>query len=158
MRKTPEGHRPAADGDTDVILPQLRGPLQVLVDGIEHGRTPTTLSVAAGAHVLEVRGGNAPRVMSINVAGGVENTQYVEFANLPQNALRDESAGVGAAAALDAGSARTPLLTVTDRAPDAREAVPTATGSNPAVAPPTWGWIFILKARKKMDTRLILWA
>ena len=48
--------------------------LQVLVDGIEHGRTPTTLSVAAGAHVLEVRGGNAPRVMSINVAGGVEST------------------------------------------------------------------------------------
>jgi hypothetical protein len=118
--------------------------LQVLVDGIEHGRTPTTLSVAAGAHVLEVRGGNAPRVMSINVAGGVENTQYVEFAKLPQSAqLHGESAGAGAAAVVDAGAARTPLLTVTDRAPDAREVVPTATGSNTTVAPPTWGWIAV---------------
>src|SRR5919107_4685920 len=89
--------------------------LQVVVDGIEHGRTPATLSVAAGAHVLEVRGGNAPRVMSIHVAGGVENTQYVEFANPAQNAqVRGESIGAGAAAVLDAGSSTPPLLAVSD--------------------------------------------
>jgi hypothetical protein len=81
--------------------------------------------------------------MSINVAGGVENTQDVEFAKPPQNALPGESAGAGAAAVGDAGPARTPPLAVTDRAPDAREAVPTATGSSATVAPPTWGWIAV---------------
>jgi serine/threonine-protein kinase len=137
--------------------------LQVLVDGIDHGRTPARLSVSAGAHVLEVRGGSAPRVIPITVASGLENSQYVEFAAVAQNG---QLRGASGAAAVDAGSDRTLPLTTTDRAPEPRDVIPTPTGSGAraanmqagaapnvsaiassgAAATPTWGWIAVTAA------------
>jgi hypothetical protein len=128
--------------------------LQVLVDGIDHGRTPARLSVSAGAHVLEVRGGSAPRVIPVNVASGHENSQYVEFAAVAQNG---QLPGASVAAAVDAA---------TDRAPEPRDVVPTPTGSTSraasmpagaapnvsatassgAAATPMWGWIAVTAA------------
>jgi hypothetical protein len=138
--------------------------LPVLVDGIEQGRTPARLSVSAGNHVLELRGRSLPRVMPISVKSGVENTQYVEFPDLPQTGqLRVDSDPAGATVIVDGVSLGTTPLTVADLAPGAREIVlQTAAGSvrhtvniqagatsslnAPTASPspsdtPTWGWI-----------------
>jgi hypothetical protein len=138
--------------------------LRVLVDGLEQGRTPARLSVAAGTHVLEVRGRNAPRVMPVSVASGVENTQYIEFPDLPQTGqLRVDSDPAGATVMVDGVPRGATPLTVADLAPGPREIVlqtaagsvrhivniqAGATSSLNAAAPapsagetPTWGWI-----------------
>jgi hypothetical protein len=138
--------------------------LQVLVDGIEQGRTPARLSVSAGNHVLEVRGRSTPRVMAVSVASGLENTQYVEFPDLPQTGqLRVDSDPAGATVIVDGVSRGATPLTVSDLTPGPREIVlQTAVGSvrhtvniqagatsslnAPAPAPAasetqTWGWI-----------------
>ena len=98
--------------------------LPVLVDGLEQGRTPARLSVSAGTHVLEVRGRNAPRVMPVSVASGVENAQYIEFPNLPQTGqLRVDSDPAGATVMVDGISRGVTPLTVADLAPGRREIV-----------------------------------
>ena len=105
--------------------------LRVLIDGLEQGRTPARLSVSAGTHVLEVRGRNAPRVMPVSVASGVENAQYIEFPDLPQTGqLRVESDPPGATVLVDGVSRGTTPLTVADLRPGPREIVlQTAAGS-----------------------------
>jgi len=105
--------------------------LQVLVDGIEQGRTPARLSVSAGNHVLEVRGRSTPRVMAVSVASGLENTQYVEFPDLPQTGqLRVDSDPAGATVIVDGVSRGATPLTVSDLTPGPREIVlQTAVGS-----------------------------
>ena len=107
--------------------------LPVLVDGLEQGRTPARLSVSAGTHVLEVRGRNAPRVMPISVASGVENAQYIEFPDVPQTGqLRVDSDPAGATVMVDGVSRGTTPLTVADLTPGRREIVlQTAAGSEP---------------------------
>jgi hypothetical protein len=138
----------------------------VLVDGIEQGRTPARVSVSAGTHVLEVRGGNAPRVMPVSVASGVENTQYIEFPNVPQTGqLRVDSDPAGATVVIDGVSRGVAPLTVADLTPGPREIVlqtaagsvrhtvniqAGATSSLNALAPapsasetPSWGWIAV---------------
>ena len=45
---------------------------QVVLDGKPQGASPTTLTVAAGAHVLELRGAGEPRTISIDVAAGAQ--------------------------------------------------------------------------------------
>ena len=57
--------------------------VQVVVDGVDRGLTPAKLSVAPGAHILELRGRGVPRVIPINVAAGSEVSQYLEFADTP---------------------------------------------------------------------------
>jgi len=103
----------------------------VLVDGLEQGLTPARLSVSAGTHVLEVRGRNAPRVMPISVASGVENAQYIEFLDLPQTGqLRVDSDPAGATVMVDGVSRGTTPLTVADLTPGSRQIVlQTAAGS-----------------------------
>ena len=105
--------------------------LRVLVDGLEQGLTPARLSVSAGTHVLEVRGRNAPRVMPISVASGVENAQYIEFLDLPQTGqLRVDSDPAGATVMVDGVSRGTTPLTVADLTPGSRQIVlQTAAGS-----------------------------
>lgn len=138
--------------------------LQVFIDGLEQGRTPARLSVSAGAHVLEIRGRNVPRVIPISVASGVENSQYVEFPNLPQTGqLRVDSDPAGATVGVDGVSRGTTPQTVADLTPGAREmALQTSAGSarhtsniqagatsslnvpapgSSASETPTWGWI-----------------
>jgi archaellum component FlaG (FlaF/FlaG flagellin family) len=57
--------------------------VQVFVDGQAHGVSPTSLTVAAGAHVLELRGAGEPRTIPIEVAAGAQLSQYVEMAKSP---------------------------------------------------------------------------
>ena len=61
---------------------------QVFVDNIEHGATPLTLTLAAGSHIVELRGAGDPRTLPITITGGTQTSQYIE---LPTAA----AAGVG---------------------------------------------------------------
>ena len=54
----------------------------VFVDGIERGLTPARITLAPGAHILELRRG-VPRVIPLTLAAGADVSQYLEFAETP---------------------------------------------------------------------------
>lgn len=54
----------------------------VFVDGVERGVTPVTVTLAPGAHILELRRG-VPRVIPLTLAAGAEVSQYLEFSEAP---------------------------------------------------------------------------
>ncbi|HJR59128.1 MAG TPA: PEGA domain-containing protein [Vicinamibacterales bacterium] len=54
----------------------------VFVDGIERGVTPARITLAAGAHILELRRG-VPRVIPVTLAAGADVSQYLEFVEAP---------------------------------------------------------------------------
>jgi hypothetical protein len=56
---------------------------QVVVDRESKGVTPTTLTLQAGTHSLELRGVGEPRTMSVTVSAGAQLSQYIELANSP---------------------------------------------------------------------------
>jgi hypothetical protein len=60
----------------------------VFIDGVERGLTPTRVTLAPGAHILELRRG-VPRVIPLTLTAGAEVSQYLEFAETP---LPDQSA------------------------------------------------------------------
>jgi hypothetical protein len=57
--------------------------IEVFVDGVSRGTTPAKVSVAAGSHILELRGRGVPRVIPLQVAAGAQVSQYLEFADTP---------------------------------------------------------------------------
>ena len=56
---------------------------QVVIDGTAQGVSPTTLTVAPGKHVLELRGAGEPRTMSLDVAAGAQLSQDIEMGKGP---------------------------------------------------------------------------
>lgn len=54
----------------------------VFVDGVERGPTPVRLTLAPGAHILELRRG-VPRVIPVTLTAGADVSQYLEFAETP---------------------------------------------------------------------------
>jgi PEGA domain-containing protein len=53
---------------------------QILIDGEAHGATPATMTLRAGAHVIELRGPNAAsRSISVAVPAGTQVSQYIEI-------------------------------------------------------------------------------
>ena len=59
----------------------------VFVDGIDRGVTPARITLAAGAHILELRRG-VPRVIPLTLSAGADVSQYLEFAEVvPAEAL-----------------------------------------------------------------------
>jgi hypothetical protein len=53
---------------------------QVEVDGTPRGLTPISLSLAAGAHTMVVRGNSGePRAIPINIVAGAQTSQYIEL-------------------------------------------------------------------------------
>lgn len=54
----------------------------VFVDGVERGTTPASITLAPGAHILELRRG-VPRVIPLTLTAGAEVSQYLEFAEAP---------------------------------------------------------------------------
>lgn len=98
--------------------------VQVFVDGIERGQTPTRVSVTPGAHILELRGRGVPRVVPLNVYAGAQVSQYHEFANTPETGqLRVESQPDGAKVLVDGVERGVAPLTVTDLVPGDHEVV-----------------------------------
>ena len=54
----------------------------VFVDGLERGVTPARITLAPGAHILELRRG-VPRVIPVTLTAGADVSQYLEFAEAP---------------------------------------------------------------------------
>jgi hypothetical protein len=54
----------------------------VFVDGIERGVTPARITLAPGAHILELRRG-VPRVIPVTLTAGADVSQYLEFIEAP---------------------------------------------------------------------------
>ena len=52
---------------------------QVFVDNVEHGQTPLTLTLAAGPHIVELRGAGEPRTIPITITAGMQTQQYIEL-------------------------------------------------------------------------------
>lgn len=69
----------AADTGTLAVQSTPTG-VQVVVDGQVRGVTPLQLALKPGAHILELRGKGAPRVIPITLAAGATLSQFVEFA------------------------------------------------------------------------------
>ena len=57
--------------------------IPIFVDGIDRGVTPARVTLAPGAHILELRGRGVPRVIPVTLAVGSEVSQYLEFAETP---------------------------------------------------------------------------
>jgi hypothetical protein len=92
--------------------------VRVFVDGVDRGRTPVRVAVAAGSHILELRGRGVPRVIPLNVAAGSEVSQYLEFADaLPTGQLSVASQPAGAKVLIDGAHRGVAPLMVTDLTP-----------------------------------------
>jgi hypothetical protein len=81
-------HRPAAP----VAAPVSTGTLavttdpsgaQVSIDGSAQGVTPLTLTLAAGAHTLVVRGEHGERSVPVTVGAGAQVAQYLDLPKAP---------------------------------------------------------------------------
>lgn len=103
--------------------------VQVFVDGVSRGATPARITTAPGAHILELRGRGAPRVIPLNVGAGSEVSQYLEFADAPavgQLAVQTDPAG--AKVLVDGTERGVAPLTVADLAPGDHQVVLQAEG------------------------------
>ena len=75
---------------------------QVKIDGEVRGITPLSLSIAGGAHVMEIAAGSEPRVIPITVTAGQTLAQYVELVGVSAlGRLSIQSSPVGATVVLD---------------------------------------------------------
>ena len=55
----------------------------VFIDGVERGMTPARVTLAPGAHILELRGRGVPRVIPVTLTAGADVSQYLEFMETP---------------------------------------------------------------------------
>ena len=98
--------------------------VQVFVDGVDRGQTPARLSIAPGAHILELRGRGVPRVIPFTVAAGGEVSHHLEFANTPETgSLRVESQPAGAKVLVDGTDHGVAPVTITDLVPGDHEVI-----------------------------------
>ncbi len=89
----------------------------VFVDGIDRGHTPVRITLAPGAHILELRGHGVPRVIPLNVSAGAEVSQYLEFAEAAVTGQLAVQSDPGATVVVDGVVRGVAPLTVTDLAP-----------------------------------------
>lgn len=75
---------------------------QVKIDGEIKGVTPLSLSLPAGAHVIEISAGGEPRVLPVNLAPGATVSQYIELSSVSAlGRIAIESTPSGATILLD---------------------------------------------------------
>ena len=92
--------------------------VEVVVDGVAHGRTPARVALSTGSHILELRGRGVPRVIPLTITAGAEVSQYLEIAESPvtgQLAIQSEPAG--AKVLVDGTERGIAPLTISDLAP-----------------------------------------
>jgi len=98
--------------------------VQVFVDGVERGRTPARITLAPGAHILELRGSGVPRVIPLNVNAGAEVSQYLEFAEAPATGqLAIQSDPPGAKILVDGTERGVAPMTIADLTPGNHDVV-----------------------------------
>jgi hypothetical protein len=75
---------------------------QVKIDGEVKGVTPLSVSLPAGAHVMEIVAGSEPRVIPLSITAGQTLAQYVELVGVSAlGRLSIQSAPAGATVLLD---------------------------------------------------------
>jgi hypothetical protein len=75
---------------------------QVKIDGEVRGVTPLSLSLAAGAHVIEISAGGEPRVLPVTLAACSTLSQYIELSSVSAlGRIAVQSTPVGATILLD---------------------------------------------------------
>jgi hypothetical protein len=91
----------------------------VFIDGVNRGMTPARVTLAAGAHILELRGRGVPRVIPVTLTAGAEVSQYLEIAEapLPEQALTVPAAGTDPAPQAPTSTDVTPVTTDAAAAP-----------------------------------------
>ena len=92
--------------------------VDVVVDGVAHGRTPARVSLTPGSHILELRGRGVPRVIPFTVTANAEVSQYLELPEAPLTGqLAVQSDPAGAKVIVDGTERGTAPLTIPDLAP-----------------------------------------
>jgi serine/threonine-protein kinase len=92
--------------------------VDVFVDGVSKGRTPSRIALAPGSHILELRGKGVPRVIPLNVTAGAEVSQYLEFAESPVTGqLAVQSDPPGAKVLVDGVERGVAPVTISDLTP-----------------------------------------
>ena len=106
-------------GQGELVVNSRPVAARVSVDGQERGVTPFTMSLPAGAHVLEVQiGKTEPRVIPLTIQSGVQTAQYVELQNVPTTGAVDvRSDPAGAKITIDGQSRGTAPTTIRDLTP-----------------------------------------
>jgi hypothetical protein len=98
--------------------------VEVFIDGVSRGSTPSRLSLSAGSHILELRGRGVPRVIPLQVAAGAQVSQYLEFADTPTTGrLQVQSEPAGAKVTIDGTPRGVAPLTINDLAPGDHEVI-----------------------------------
>ena len=92
---------------------------EVLIDGTARGRSPISLSLAAGAHTLVVKGAGEPRTIPIAITAGAEVSQYLELpkADSGFGQLQVRSEPAGARISIDGTPVGKTPLTIVEIAP-----------------------------------------
>lgn len=118
------GKSPAAPAMGTLVVQSNPNGVQVFVDGVERGRTPARVTLAPGAHILELRGSGVPRVIPLNVNAGAEVSQYLEFAEAPATGqLAIQSDPAGAKVLIDGTARGVAPITIADLTPGNHEVV-----------------------------------
>jgi hypothetical protein len=116
-------------GSAAPVLPATSGTLtlesrpaaaSVVVDGRSRGVTPITLTLSAGAHVLEIRSGGEPRVIPLTIKAGAQLSQYIELqaAAMPSTGqLQIRTQPSGARVSIDGQPRGVSPLSLTDLEP-----------------------------------------
>jgi hypothetical protein len=90
----------------------------ITIDGVARGVTPVRVSLAPGAHTVEIVSGSTTKTLPITVEAGNVISQYIEFATLSQGGRLDiGSDPVGAEVRVDGVLKGVTPLTINDVAP-----------------------------------------
>jgi hypothetical protein len=116
---------PAAVPSLGTLSLQSNPPgVSVFVDGVPHGTTPARLSLAAGSHIVELRGRGVPRVIPVTVTAGIESSQYLELPVMPTTgSLLVQSDPAGARVSVDGVERGVAPVSVGDLAPGDHDVV-----------------------------------
>jgi PEGA domain-containing protein len=110
---------PAAETTGTLMITTNPTGAGVFVDGRRQGMTPVTLTLAAGSHVVVLRGAGEPRSITVKITAGTQVAQYVDLPNAGAvlGELQVKTEPAGARVTVD-GTARgvSPVL-ITDLVP-----------------------------------------
>ena len=117
--------KPAALPSLGTLALQTNPPgVAVFVDGVAHGNTPARLSLAAGSHIVELRGRGVPRVIPVTVTAGIESSQYLELPVTPSTgSLLVQSDPAGARVSVDGVERGVAPVSVAELAPGEHDVV-----------------------------------
>jgi hypothetical protein len=123
LMRSPAGPGGIPAGDGELVVESRPPGARVVVDNQERGVTPLTMTLSAGAHVMQVRvGTNEPRVIPLAIRAGVQTSLYVELQGVPTTGtLEIRTEPRGARVFLDGQNRGTTPVTLRDLPPGDHE-------------------------------------